>query len=129
MIYNINNINNKLNPLWAQNIDKIDYDLFGGKITIYVSDEMKKQSIIMFNGVSSFLWIRSSDGVAINFEESIYLELTSILVGTANVNFKEDKWLKYYSLKPNILIEILDSAMAIQANEIILNGEEFSLID
>lgn len=57
----------------------------------------------------------------------MYLELTAIEIGAANVHLKQDRWLKYYSIKPNILIEISNSVMAIQAKEIILNGEKLYL--
>lgn len=123
----IKNINDRLNLLWAQDIKKIDYDFFKGTITIYISGESEVQYIITFTGVSSFLWIRNSVGTVVDFEESMYSELTSISVGKANINLKNDKWLKYYNINPNILIEIVDSAMLIQAKEIIFNGENLFL--
>lgn len=50
-----NSINNKLKSLWAQKIDKIDYDISIGNIKIYLSDEKEKLSVITFMSVSSFL--------------------------------------------------------------------------
>lgn len=119
----INMINQELDKFWALVIKSIEYDMFGGNVTIHLEDENSEQFNIKMLGVSALMWIRDNDNEPIGFTETLYKELTSIQIGTAKINLSEDKWLKQFSLIPNICIEIMSSALLIKAKEIKINNK------
>ena len=115
-------INKKLEILWALNIKTIDFDLLKGKLTFYLYDHEGKNYLLVLKGVSSLLWLRNTDNFILGFDENMFTELTSILIKDVNVDLKKDKWLKQYKLDLNISIEIVNCALLVEADEILLDG-------
>ena len=137
----IEDVQAKLNKLWGAKIKQIQFSLI--KDYIYLELEMldfgnKSGCIIEFLDVSAMYYVNDEEESRYDFydRESVeYLELTSFSIlkenkELGNIKFNlplEKEWSKNYNSKINIVIEIWNSVLCIEARKIVINREVFSL--
>lgn len=123
---------NKLNELWAGIIECYKFDILNHSITFYVTvieNGKEKKYSVKLKGVSSYHFYENSGEQRTNLlepDEGDYLELTSIHlfengVGDIRITSKNEKWAEQYYSNTNIVIEIWNSILFVEADSIILN--------
>ena len=123
-------LNDVLDAFYYSIIKKIDIKLFDKKIIMelaIIENGLEYSHIVEFDGCNSFLAIEKQ-GNNSNFDISKceYCELTSIILEKISIT-TEEEWLKHFSLDYNIAIEIWDSALLIQTNTVVIDGQEYLL--
>jgi hypothetical protein len=122
-------LRDKLDIFWGSVITDfyVDYSKHYVKLKIirYVGGNEFHHEI-MFSNLFSFAWIDENNSV-----EWRYSELTSIHIleeNDAEIRFDGER-LNGLVSRPKILIEIWNSVLLIQAGKMIIDGEEFDLIN
>jgi hypothetical protein len=125
-------IQNKLNELWAGVIDFYKFDIFKHTITLDVTvieNGEERRYNVKFKDVSAYHFYENSGEERINpleLDEGDYLELTSIQffengVGDIRIKSKTEKWVEQYYSNANFVLEIWESMLFIEASSIIIN--------
>lgn len=134
----LDKIQNKLNELWAGVIDFYEFDIRNHSITfnITVIENGKEEDYsVKFKGVSSYHFYEDSEEQRINQiepDEGDYLELTSIQfyengIGDITTKSETEKWVEQYYSNSNFVLELWNSMLFIEANNIILNDVEYKV--
>jgi len=136
---NSSNIQSILDDLWGATILDTHMDLLNDsiKFTLQVIDNgVIKDFKLVFIEVSSFYYVKDDEKRRFAFydrEKVDYLELTTIYYEDPNLsevklNLQNEKeWSSKYSTGVNIIIEIWDSILLVEAKQFSLNGEVINL--
>ncbi|MDP7992064.1 MULTISPECIES: YxiG family protein [Bacillus] len=136
---NSSNIQSILDDLWGATILDTHIDLLNDsiKFTLQVIDNgVIKDFKLVFIEVSSFYYVKDDEKRRFAFydrEKVDYLELTTIYYEDPNLsevklNLQNEKeWSSKYSTGVNIIIEIWDSILLVEAKQFSLNGEVINL--
>ena len=134
----MNEIQNKLNEIWAGVIDFYEFNILKHTITFNITvieNGQKSKYCITFKGVSSYHFYENSEEQRlnpINPDEGDYLELTSIQFyknGIGNITTKSEieQWAEQYYSDANFVLEIWNSILFIEADNLILNNVEYKV--
>lgn len=134
----MNEIQNKLNELWAGVIDFYEFNILKHTITFNITvieNGEKAKYGVTFKGVSSYHFYEDSEEQRlnpINPDEGDYLELTSIQFyknGIGNIATKSqiEQWAEQYYSDANFVLEIWNSMLFIEASNLILNDVEYEV--
>ncbi|WP_338751120.1 hypothetical protein [Bacillus sp. FJAT-52991] len=135
----LTDIQDQLNALWGAVITASHIDLQND--TVIFKLEMIKNNVVQlcelrFIDVSAFYYVKDRLPFRFNFydrEKVDYLELTSIHYqdeGSASIQIhlpEEAEWSREFSSNANIILEIWDSVLLIEAREFNLDGKIISL--
>ncbi|PEK35083.1 MULTISPECIES: YxiG family protein [Bacillus cereus group] len=133
------NIQSILDDLWGATILETHIDLLNDniKFTLQVIDNgvIKDYKLVLIE-VSSFYYVKDDEKRRFAFydrEKVDYLELTTIYYEDPNLSEvklslqNEKEWSSKYSTGVNILIEIWDSILLVEAKQFSLNGKVINL--
>ncbi|PEJ12352.1 hypothetical protein COL48_04905 [Bacillus toyonensis] len=133
------NIQSILDDLWGATILETHIDLLNDniKFTLQVIDNgvIKDYKLVLIE-VSSFYYVKDDEKRRFAFydrEKVDYLELTTIYYEDPNLSEvklslqNEKEWSSKYSTGVNIIIEIWDSILLVEAKQFSLNGKEINL--
>ncbi|PEK59402.1 hypothetical protein COM55_12585 [Bacillus pseudomycoides] len=128
-----------LDDLWGAKILDTHMDLLNDNINFtlqVIDDGVTKDFKIVFMDVSAFYYVKDDENLRFEFydrEKVNFLELTTIYYQDPNlseVKFNlqnEKKWSSQYSTGINIIMEIWDSILLVEARRLSLNGEVIHL--
>ncbi|WJE55379.1 hypothetical protein QRE66_27465 (plasmid) [Bacillus cereus] len=128
-----------LDDLWGAKILDTHMDLLNDNINFtlqVIDDGVTKDFKIVFMDVSAFYYVKDDENLRFEFydrEKVDFLELTTIYYQDPNlseVKFNlqnEKKWSSQYSTGVNIIMEIWDSILLVEARRLSLNGEVIHL--
>ena len=130
------NIQSILDDLWGATILETHIDLLNDniKFTLQVIDNgvIKDYKLVLIE-VSSFYYVKDDEKRRFAFydrEKVDYLELTTIYYEDPNLSEvklslqNEKEWSSKYSTGVNIIIEIWDSILLVEAKQFSLNGSD-----
>ncbi|EEL60638.2 hypothetical protein CN639_12085 [Bacillus toyonensis] len=133
------NIQSILDNLWGATILETHIDLLNDsiKFTLQVIDNgvIKDYKLVLIE-VSSFYYVKDDEKRRFAFydrEKVDYLELTTIYYEDPNLSEvklslqNEKEWSSKYSTGVNIIIEIWDSILLVEAKQFSLNGKVINL--
>lgn len=133
------NIQSILDDLWGATILETHIDLLNDniKFTLQVIDNgvIKDYKLVLIE-VSSFYYVKDDEKRRFAFydrEKVDYLELTTIYYEDPNLSEvklslqNEKEWSSKYSAGVNIIIEIWDSILLVEAKQFSLNGKVINL--
>lgn len=121
-----------LNAIYCSTIKNINVDLLKKEITfdlLLIENGKESKHELKFVNCISFLWIEKDkySNELYDFSKCDYYELTSVNLGSINAT-SDDKWLKQYPMEYNVAVEIWESALLINADEIIIDQQRFSIV-
>ncbi|RLQ92811.1 hypothetical protein [Planomicrobium sp. Y74] len=132
-------VQDQLNSLWGTVITDLQVDLLNDslfiKLEIHENSRIDFQTL-KFIDVSAFYYVKDNLDNRFNFydrEKAYYLELTSINhVENKNYDFQiksnsDTEWSEHYKTDANIVIEIWDSVIFIEARSIQVGNQVFEL--
>lgn len=129
----------QLNNLWGTVITDVQVDLLNDNLTIQLEiheDGRINFQTLKFIDVSAFYYVKDNLENRFNFydrEKVYYLELTTIdHVKNKNYDFQikstsDTEWSEQYKTDANIVIEIWDSVIFIEARSIQVGNQVFEL--
>lgn len=132
-------IQDQLNVLWNAYITDIQMDVLNDTLTFKLKslkDGIVQSRELTFVDVSAYYYVKDSLSYRFNFydrEKIEYLELTSIEYlekGSAQMYMhvkEEQEWSKSYSSEANIVMEIWESVLLIEARKIRLDDHIIEL--
>ncbi|MBJ8099126.1 hypothetical protein JDS98_13655 [Bacillus cereus group sp. N11] len=133
------NIQSILDNLWGATVLETHIDLLNDsiKFTLQVIDNgvIKDYKLVLIE-VSSFYYVKDDEKRRFAFydrEKVDYLELTTIYYEDPNLSEvklslqNEKEWSSKYSTGVNIIIEIWDSILLVEAKQFSLNGKVINL--
>lgn len=134
----LDEIQDKLNELWAGVIDSYEIDILKHliKFNITVLENGERTSYcILFKGVSSYHFYEDSQEQRLNPiepDEGDYSELTSINfikngIGNIKIEASTERWVEQYYSNANFILEIWNSMLFIEAKCIAINGVEYEV--
>ena len=134
----VDEIQDKLNELWAGVVDFYEIDILKHliKFNITVLENGERTSYcILFKGVSSYHFYEDSQERRLNPiepDEGDYSELTSINfikngIGNIKIEASTDRWVEQYYSNANFVLEIWNSMLFIEAKYITINGVEYEV--
>ncbi|WP_251272849.1 hypothetical protein [Domibacillus indicus] len=127
-----------LNDLWANVIQKMDIDVFNHTIT-FQTKEIEHETIrnhqLRFEQVSSFYFLEGAGKErfrVLETEEDSYLELTSIYyypegIGSISIQSETEEWAEQYSSNSNFSLEIWSSILFVEAKRVVINHSVFDV--
>lgn len=116
----------ELNILWASAIEKPIFDIL--KKCIAINGMGQDSYSLVFNGVCGLCWVNGRDGKIYEHYEWDFCELTSIaIISESNIFQKGHKQFDDLRFQPNVIIEIWDTILLIEAFSLTLNGIEKKL--
>lgn len=121
-----------LNAIHCSTIKNINVDLLKKEITfdlLLIENGKESKHELKFVNCISFLWIEKDkySNELYDFSKCDYYELTSVNLGSINAT-SDDKWLKQYPMEYNVAVEIWESALLINADEIIIDQQRFPIV-
>lgn len=134
-------VQDHLNNLWGTVITDIQVDLLNNTLTIQL--EIHENNLISFEtlrfiDVSAFYYVKDNLENRFNFydrENVYYLEMTSIdYIENIKYDFQiksasDAEWSEHYKTDTNIVVEIWNSVLFIEARRIVLGNRIFELKD
>ena len=119
-----------LNAICCSIIRKIDVNLANKEVVLSLSlvdnGDITNHELRFIN-CTSFLWIEKMDGDnSYDFKKCDYYELTAVNLRKVNT-ISTDKWLKQYSMEYNVAVEIWETALLINATELSIDNQRFSI--
>jgi hypothetical protein len=125
------NVDDKLAVLWSSIVDDVKFDLPNHAIELQVKtfhNSVEEQRKILIEGVVGFLWVNDStpDGRT-NTDPWDYIDLASVYTPKQSDVVVRGQF-DQYGLKPNLAFEIWGSVLLVEAAEITMGGQNFSLI-
>jgi hypothetical protein len=123
---------NAINSIYYSVIDDIEINILSKQIvfelTLYENGN-RTHHIMQFGNVTSILWLeKPQNSQAFSLPNCDYYELTSVTIqriGAATCN----SWLKQYLMEYNVAIEIWESALLINATEVSIDNQFYSIND
>lgn len=119
-----------INSIYYSTINDIDFNMSNKEITfkLTLTDNGNiSHHTMQFKNVTAFLWIeRPKDSQLYSYPDCDYYELTSITfekIGTKT----ENDWLNQYLMEYNVVIEIWETALLINATELSIDNQLFGL--
>ncbi|MGM9978319.1 MAG: hypothetical protein ACI33J_05935 [Clostridium sp.] len=137
----MSNIQDLLDAFWGTVITDIQINILNDSILFNlksIDDGKVDYDTLEFLDVSSYYYVKDSKEHRFNFydrEKRDYLELTSIAFLNKNeeigsINFKlplEKEWSNYYNSNINIVMEIWEDILCIEARKVCINGRTYNL--
>lgn len=121
-----------INAIYCSTINDIDFNVLNKEIKFDLAlfdNGNKIHHTMRFTNVTAFLWIeKPKDSALYSYADCDYYELTSIDIRKFSIN-PENDWLTQYPMEYNIAIEIWETALLINANEMSIDDRYFSIID
>ncbi|GGE21387.1 hypothetical protein GCM10011571_24360 [Marinithermofilum abyssi] len=129
-----------LDDLWGGIIRNFEFDLYKSTIKmdiVTIEKAIKNEYLLLFKNVTALYFSNPLLKNALKIknviddekeEEGFYLELTSISFenNELEMNLKVDNnWFRQYKSQLNFVIEVGDSALLIEADQIVINGHVF----
>lgn len=119
-----------INSIYYSTINDINFDMSNKEITFKLTltdNENISHHTMQFKNVMSFLWIeKPKDSQTYSFSDCDYYELTSITFEKIDTK-TEDDWLNRYLMEYNVVIEIWETALLINATELLIDNQLFSI--
>ena len=119
-----------VNSIYCSTINDIDFNVSNKEIKFDLTLNENgniSHHIMQFKNVTSFLWIeKPKDSPIYSFPDCDYYELTSIIFEKIDTK-TEDDWLKQYPMDYNVVIEIWETALLINATELSIDNQHFSI--
>ena len=119
-----------INSIYYSTINDINFNMSNKEITFKLTltdNENISNHTMQFKNVMSFLWIeKPKDSQAYSFSDCDYYELTSITFEKIDTK-TEDDWLNRYLMEYNVVIEIWETALLINATELLIDNQLFSI--
>lgn len=121
-----------LNAIDCSAINKINVDLLKKEVTFDLTlvdnDEISNHELKFINCIS-FMWLEKDKTAHESYDISKcdYYELTSVNLKSISAT-SDDKWLKEYPMEYNVVVEIWESALLINAGEVIIDQQRFPII-
>ena len=119
-----------INSIYYSTINDINFNMSNKEITFKLTltdNENISHHTMQFKNVMSFLWIeKPKDSQAYSFSDCDYYELTSITFEKIDTK-TEDDWLNRYLMEYNVVIEIWETALLINATELSIDNQHFSI--
>ena len=117
--------------LYAAVISNINIDMLKKLIRfdLAIDDGGERTSCVLeIKNYSSFLWLEKDKYTheSYDFSKCDYYELTSIIFKKITTNTEND-WLKQYPMDYNVAIEIWETALLINATEVSIDNQHFSI--
>lgn len=117
--------------LYAAVISNINIDMLKKLIRfdLAIDDGDERTSCVLeIKNYSSFLWLEKDKYTheSYDFSKCDYYELTSIIFKKITTNTEND-WLKQYPMDYNVAIEIWETALLINATEVSIDNQHFSI--
>src|SRR5579875_2957122 len=117
------NLNLVLESLWASTITTFGFDYFNHELTLdlcLLEGRNESNHQVKIKGICGLSWINNSGSSRYNLEGPPHSELTSI---SSNYESKEvvridGEWCCNYRLTPNLVLEIWDQILLIEASKI-----------
>ena len=121
-----------LNAIHCSAINKINIDLLKKEVTFDLSlvDNGKVSNHeLKFINCISFLWLEKDNHVheSYDFSKYDYYELTSVNLRSISAT-SDDIWLKQYPMEYNVAVEIWETALLINAGELLIDQQHFPII-
>jgi len=125
----MDDVNSAINSIYCSTINDIDFNVLEKEIKFNLTlntNGKKTHHIMKFVNVTSFLWLEKDKYThkSYDFSKCDYYELTSILLEKTLAN-TDDKWLKQFSMEYNVVIEIWETALLINATEVLIDDEKY----
>lgn len=125
------NVDDKLAVLWSSIVDDFKFNLANHEIELQIKtfhNSVEEQKKLLIRGVSGLLWVNDStpDGRN-NTDPWDYVDLASVYT-TGQVDVVVRGQFDQYGLKPNLAFEIWGSVLLVEADEITMDEQSFSLI-
>ena len=125
------NIEKALNNIYCSVINDVRFDLPKKEILFcltLVDNGETTYHTLKFINCRSFMWIEKpiSNHDLYDYRNCDYYELTEISIKKINTN-SDDEWLKQYPMEYNIAIEIWETALLINATELLVDQKNFKL--
>ena len=120
-----------LNAIYCSTINKIDVDVLNKEMTFDLSltDNGKTTNHeLKFINCTSFLWLERDKYTheLYDISKCDHYELTTINLKSISAT-SADKWLKQYLIEFNVIIEIWETALLINANELSIDHQHFAI--
>ena len=119
-----------INSIYCSTINDIDFNVSNKEIKFDLTlneNGNTSHHTMQFKNVASFLWIeKPKDSQIYSFPDCDYYELTSITfekIGTKT----ENDWLKQYLMEYNVVIEIWETALLVNATELLIDNQLFPI--
>ena len=118
-----------LDSIYCSKINKINVDLLNKEVTFDLSliDNGKVTNHeLKFIDCISFLWLEKDKYTheLYDFSKCNYYELTEVNLKSIST-ISDDKWLNSYPMEYNVAIEIWETALLINANELLIDHQHF----
>lgn len=117
-----------INSIYCSTVENIEFNLPNKEIEfkLTLTDNGNRSNHTMqFKNVVSFLWIEKPKGSQVySYTNCDYYELTSITVEKIGT-ISENNWLNQYPMEYNVAIEIWETALLINAEELIIDNQRF----
>ena len=117
-----------INSIYYSTINDINFSMSNKEITFKLTltdNENISHHTMQFKNVMSFLWIeKPKDRQTYSFSDCDYYELTSITFEKIDTK-TEDDWLNRYLMEYNVVIEIWETALLINATELLIDNKLF----
>lgn len=121
-----------LENLWGGTITTFHFDYFHHELTIglhVLENGLGSEHQVKIKGVCGLMWVNDSGSSRYTLEGPPYSELTTI---TYNDHIKEvvqidGEWCSNYLLTPNLVLEIWNQILLVEASQIEINGQIWSL--
>lgn len=123
------NLNKACGKLYAAIINNINIDILKKLIkfdlTINYGGE-KTSCVLEIKNISSFLWLEKDKYAheSYDFSKCDYYELTSVFIEKITIN-TENNWINQYPMEYNVVIEIWETALLINATELSIDNQHF----
>ena len=118
----------EINSIYCSTVENIEFNLPNKEIEfkLTLTDNGNRSNHTMqFKNVVSFLWIEKPKGSQVySYTNCDYYELTSITVEKIGT-ISENNWLNQYPMEYNVAIEIWETALLINAEELIIDNQRF----
>lgn len=119
-----------IDNIYYSNINSVDYNMSNKEISFKLTlndDGNISKHTMQFKNVSSFLWIeRPKDSKLYNYADWDYYELSSVIFEKIYIK-TDDDWLNQYLMEYNVIIEIWETALLINATEVIIDNQSYSI--
>ncbi|WP_040851165.1 hypothetical protein [Planococcus halocryophilus] len=128
-----------LNALWGTVISNLEMNLLTNTLSLEIEQHNKKgieHHKLIFIDVSAYYYVKDEINRRFNFydqEETGYLQLSTVTYYGKGLNEicvtlpQEEEWVKQYPTKFNIVLEIWESVVFIEARKVQFNSQILDL--
>lgn len=128
-------VQDKFNEMWSSKVMNLDFNMINNSISIVIEildGGITSTHIIEFREVSAYYFINNTGDRRKEFiipETNDFLELTSISIienSDLKIDSKEEWIVQYYS-KVNVMIEIWNRVLFVEANQVVIDSKIIDL--